>query len=241
MRRLEPALHSNLAGDAPGLYRVVETFQPVDAKIIDRERPPEQSMRGRANNDLAGPRQLLQPGGQVRCFTAHRFRVPAAFTKKSVEEAKAWVDSQLITDDDLARGNTDAGFQGGILGYLIGWGLWEMTSAFFFSHVPGFSPEVFEKVATLYQEWDFWAVFVAGLTPITYKVFTIAGGVFGINLPVFIVASLLSRGLRFGVVGYLIYHFGPPVSRFIDRYFNILSIAFVVLLLGGFVLIKYVL
>jgi membrane protein YqaA with SNARE-associated domain len=130
---------------------------------------------------------------------------------------------------------------GGVVGYGIGWGLWEATSGFFFDHVPGFTPEVFERVAALYRRWDFWAVFVAGLTPIPYKVFTIAAGVFGINFPVFILASVLSRGLRFGVEGWLVQQFGPPISGFIDRYFNWLSLAFAALLLGGFLALKYLL
>jgi membrane protein YqaA with SNARE-associated domain len=130
---------------------------------------------------------------------------------------------------------------GGVLGYAIGWGLWEISSELFFSYVPGFTPEVFERVAGLYRRWDFWAVFIAGLTPIPYKVFTIAGGVFGINFPVFILASILSRGLRFGVEGYLVLRFGPPIKEFVDRYFNWLSVAFAVLLVGGFLLVRYVL
>ena len=130
---------------------------------------------------------------------------------------------------------------GGMAGYAIGWGLWELTSGFFFAYVPGFTPEVFERVAGLYQRWDFWAVFVAGLTPIPYKVFTIAGGVFGINFPVFVLASILSRALRFGIEGYLIMRFGPPIKGFIDRYFNWLSLAFAVLLIGGFLLVTYIL
>ena len=128
---------------------------------------------------------------------------------------------------------------GGMAGYAIGWGLWETLAGFFFDWVPGFSPEIYDRVADLYREWDFWAVFAAGLTPIPYKVFTIAAGVFGINFPVFVIASLLSRGLRFGAEGFLIYRFGPPVAAFIDRYFNWVALGFLVLLLGGFLLLKY--
>jgi membrane protein YqaA with SNARE-associated domain len=124
-------------------------------------------------------------------------------------------------------------------GYGIGWWGWEMVSGFFFSYVPGFTPEVFQKVADLYQKWDFWAVAAAGLTPIPYKVFTIAAGVFGLNFPTFVLASVLSRGLRFGVEGWLILRFGPPMAVFIDRYFNWLTLAFVVLLVGGFGVLHY--
>jgi len=128
---------------------------------------------------------------------------------------------------------------GGMGGYLIGWGVWEMLSGFFFTYVPGFTPALFARVADLYQQWDFWAVFLAGLTPIPYKVFTIAAGVFEINFPIFVLASILSRGLRFGIEGWLILRFGPPIVVFIDRYFNWLTLAFGVLLVGGFLVVKY--
>ena len=129
---------------------------------------------------------------------------------------------------------------GGVVGYGIGWSLWGALSTFFFVWVPGFSPEIYDRVAALYEEWGFWAVFTAGLTPIPYKVFTIAAGVFGINFPVFVLASVLSRGLRFLAEGFLIYRFGPSVASFIDRYFNWLAVGFVAVLIGGFVLVKYV-
>ena len=77
------------------------------------------------------------------------------------------------------------------------------------------------------------AVFTAGFTPIPYKVFTIAGGVFRIDVPTFLLASVLSRSARFFAVASLFFFFGPPIKRFIDRYFNLLAIAFTVLLIGG--------
>jgi membrane protein YqaA with SNARE-associated domain len=128
---------------------------------------------------------------------------------------------------------------GGIVGYLIGWLLWEQVGNFFLHYV--FSAHYFEQVAVLYQENAFWAVFTAGFTPIPYKVFTIAGGVFQIDFTEFMVASALSRSGRFFLVAGLIWAFGPPIKAFIDKYFNLLSITFVVLLIGGFVLIRWVL
>lgn len=128
---------------------------------------------------------------------------------------------------------------GGIVGYAIGWLLWTEVQGFFFSYV--FSHEVFDKVALLYQEHAFWAVFTAGFTPIPYKVFTIAGGVFEIPFPVFVIASALSRSARFFLVAGLLRWFGPPVRVFIERHFNWLSIVFVVLLIGGFLVVKYLL
>ena len=84
-------------------------------------------------------------------------------------------------------------------------------------------------------------VFTAGFTPIPYKLITIGAGVFVINFPVFMVASLVSRSARFFLVAGLIRIFGASIKAFIDRYFNLLSILFVILLVGGFLVFKYVL
>ena len=128
---------------------------------------------------------------------------------------------------------------GALLGYLIGFMFWEATQSFFYAHI--FSKETFDQVKDLYQEWDFWAIFAAALTPIPYKVFTIAAGVCGIAVPMFIVASIIGRSTRFFAVATLMFFFGPTIKSWIDRYFNLLAILFTVLLIGGFVLIKYVL
>ena len=97
----------------------------------------------------------------------------------------------------------------------------------------------YEYIEILYQKYDAWAIAVAGFTPIPYKVFTISAGAFKINFPVFIFASLISRSARFFLVGGLIYAFGPKIQAFIDRYFNLLAVSFTVLLIAGFVAIKY--
>jgi membrane protein YqaA with SNARE-associated domain len=136
---------------------------------------------------------------------------------------------------------TAASALGGIAGYLIGAGAWQALGDFFFAYVPGVTPEAFEGIQELYARYDFWAVFMAGLTPIPYKVFTLSAGVFSINFPVFLMASVLSRGLRFFVVAGLLYRFGTPISRFIDRYFDLLSLVFGALIILGFLAIKYLL
>lgn len=136
---------------------------------------------------------------------------------------------------------TVASVLGGVLGYGIGALVWSSASGFFFEYVPGVTPEAFATVQGLYDRWNFWAVFVAGLTPIPYKVFTTSAGVFAINFPVFVLASTLSRGLRFFLMAGLIYHYGEPIRSFIDRYFNLLTWIFGLLLVLGFVLIEVVL
>ena len=129
---------------------------------------------------------------------------------------------------------------GGALGYALGWGLWSAIDTFFFTYIPGFSREAFDKVGGYYGRWDFWIVFIAAFTPIPYKVITIAAGVFKINFVMFMVASLVGRSARFFLVAGLLRIFGAQVRVFIDRWFNLLVILFTVLLIGGFALLKLV-
>lgn len=136
---------------------------------------------------------------------------------------------------------TVASILGGVAGYLLGWLFWEALGSFFFRYVPGFTPEAFTTVQELYQRWGFWAVFLAGITPLPYKVFTLSAGVFQISFPVFVLASALSRGLRFFVIAGLVYRYGDPIAGFIDRHFARLSWAFGILLVGGFVALRYLL
>ena len=130
---------------------------------------------------------------------------------------------------------------GGVIGYLLGWGFWSLLADFFFTYVPGFTPQLFARVQALYAEHDFWVVFAAGFTPIPYKVITIAAGVFLINFPVFVLASIIGRSARFFLVAGLIRRYGPGIRSFVDRYFNLLSLLFLLLLIGGFLVLKYAL
>jgi membrane protein YqaA with SNARE-associated domain len=131
---------------------------------------------------------------------------------------------------------------GAVIGYGIGFFLWQNTAGeytalaeFFFQHV--FSMESFVEVGNLYDRYNFWIVFTAGFTPLPYKLFTITGGLFHINFAMFLVASIISRGLRFFLIAGLIWKFGAPIKSFIDKYFNLLAVIFTVLLVGSFILI----
>ncbi len=137
---------------------------------------------------------------------------------------------------------------GAFVGYGIGHYAWLTTGGeftefanFFFTNIPGFTVSLFNSIKDLFIEWDFWIIFTAGFTPIPYKVFTITSGVFDINLLMFFIASVVSRGARFFLIAFLIWKFGPGIKRFIDKYFNMLALGFTVLLIGGFVAIKYLL
>ncbi|HOM16120.1 MAG TPA: YqaA family protein [Thermoguttaceae bacterium] len=130
---------------------------------------------------------------------------------------------------------------GGIAGWVIGFAFWSAVSGFFYNYVPGCTPENFQRVQTLYEQNAFWAILGAAFTPIPYKVFTIAAGVFSIALPVLITASFLGRFGRFFLVASAIYFLGPGIQRLLDRYFEWVTLALFVLLVGGFLAIKYLL
>ncbi len=96
----------------------------------------------------------------------------------------------------------------------------------------------YELVQQYFKAYDVWIVGTAGFTPIPYKLFTITAGFVHSNFFTFMVVSLLSRSARFFLVAGLIWKFGPQIKIFIDRYFNMLSIAFIILLAGGFFLMR---
>jgi membrane protein YqaA with SNARE-associated domain len=126
---------------------------------------------------------------------------------------------------------------GGCFGYFIGYQFFEYVGRPIISFYN--ITDLFNAVSTQYQNNSFSAIAVAGFTPIPYKVFTIAAGFCKINLFTLILASALSRSARFFLVAGLFYMFGPKIKTFIEKYFNILSIIFVILLISGFVAIKY--
>ena len=148
----------------------------------------------------------------------------------------------------LATLCTAASVAGGIVGFLIGYVLWHEIGGFVFSlGLPSLNPANFDKVAGYYDAYNFWIVFTAGLTPIPYKVITISAGIFALSPQVssvptffamFVLASALGRASRFYAVAWLCHRYGPGVMPFIDRRFNLLSLLFVVLLVGGFAVLK---
>lgn len=126
---------------------------------------------------------------------------------------------------------------GGIAGYGIGRFLMDAVGMRIidFYHARHY----YQQVMAWYQRYDYWIVFTAALTPIPYKVFTIASGAFQMNIAGFTAVSIVGRGARFLLVAGLLRLFGEPVRRFIDRYFDWLALAFVLLLAGGFALLRY--
>ena len=100
-----------------------------------------------------------------------------------------------------------------------------------------FSERLIEKVGRYYDRYNAWAVGIAGLTPLPYKLFTISGGAFRINFKVFVIASIASRSMRFLLVAALMRWLGAPAKVFIDKNLGWLSITFVILILVGFWLV----
>lgn len=126
---------------------------------------------------------------------------------------------------------------GAALGYGIGHFLWitpegypTALASLFYEYV--FSIEKFQNVGSLYDRFNFWIIFTAGFTPLPFKLFTIAGGMFDINFVMFIIASIIARGMRFFLIAGLIWKFGAPIKVFIDKYFNLLASLFAVMLIG---------
>jgi membrane protein YqaA with SNARE-associated domain len=130
---------------------------------------------------------------------------------------------------------------GAILGWWIGHALWESMATFFFEYVPGFTEHNFDLVRARYDEHAFLAIFGAAFTPIPFKVFTIASGVFEVALGTLLIASTLGRGARFFLVGSSIFFFGPKVKGLLERYFELITLALLVLLVAGFAAIKFLL
>ena len=127
---------------------------------------------------------------------------------------------------------------GGIFGYMIGYFLFETVGQALLNFY-GYG-EKFSEFQGMYNEHGGWIVFGAGLTPFPYKVITIASGVTQLSLVTFIVASVLARGLRFALLGALLWWCGPRILPFIERNLGWLTIVFFVLLVGGFAAIKLI-
>lgn len=128
---------------------------------------------------------------------------------------------------------------GALLGWYIGFALWSWLEPVFVPHI--ISQANIDKVHTAFDEYGFWALFAAAFTPIPFKVFTITAGMMKMNVPLFLLASAIGRSARFFLVAALLYIFGPTVKTWIDRWFGLLTFAFLVLLVAGFYAIKFLL
>lgn len=144
------------------------------------------------------------------------------------DRSKAWFYATLCTATSVA---------GGVAGYLIGLLLFDTVGKPLLD-LYGYGAE-FASFASRYNDWGAWIVFFAGVTPFPYKVITIASGVTKLDIMTFMVASVLARGARFYAVAGLLYWFGPPIRDFIERRLGLVATVSLILLIGGFVAVRY--
>lgn len=130
---------------------------------------------------------------------------------------------------------TLASVAGGVFGYFIGAVLFDSVGVWLLGLI-GLT-ESFPTAACYLKEYDWEAIIIAGSTPVPFKLLTISAGFVGMNLLTFLLASLVGRGMIFFTVGVLFRVFGAPIKGFIDRYLGLVTTAFVVLLIGGVVIL----
>jgi membrane protein YqaA with SNARE-associated domain len=152
--------------------------------------------------------------------------IPMVLAKR----AKAWLYAGIATV---------ASVLGGIGGYAIGYFLYETLGRWLIA-VYGLGPQ-FEAYRAAYNEWGLWIILIKGMTPIPYKLVTIASGAAAFDFWVFIAASIVTRGARFYLVAGLLYWLGEPIREFIERRLTLVTTAFLVALIGGFFVLRYLL
>ena len=144
------------------------------------------------------------------------------------QRSKAWAYALLATVASVV---------GGIAGYAIGYFFMDTVGASilqFYGKAAGF--EAFKQ---MFNEWGVWILIIKGMTPIPYKVLTITAGVTHMSFVPFILASIVARSMRFFLVAALLYWFGEPIREFIEKRLTLVTTVGVVLLVGGFVAVKY--
>jgi membrane protein YqaA with SNARE-associated domain len=126
---------------------------------------------------------------------------------------------------------------GGLLGYAIGYYFFETIGAWVIKTY-GMQAGL-EKFRDEFARWGTWVILIKGLTPIPYKLVTIASGAAHFDLFTFVWASIVTRGARFFLVAALLWKYGEPIQQFIEKRFALVSWAFLIALVGGFVAVKY--
>ncbi|GIT92176.1 hypothetical protein JANAI62_26340 [Jannaschia pagri] len=132
---------------------------------------------------------------------------------------------------------TVASVLGGVAGYFIGALAFETIGEPVLTALG--KADSFDGFTDRYNDYGAWAVLIAGITPFPFKVITILSGTTGLSLPVFIVSSIVARGLRFFIVAGLLWKFGPPIRTFIEDRLGLVFTVFMVLLIGGLWGVRY--
>jgi len=181
---------------------------------------------------LAGHRHALWALAAVSFIESSIFPIPPdvlLIPMVMADRRRAWAFAAICTIASVA---------GGFAGYAIGYGLFETLGRPILDFYGAMAR--FEEFSALYNEWGAWIVLMGGLTPFPYKVITIASGATGLDLAVFTIASVVARGGRFFLVAGLIWYFGPPIQRWLERNLGLATTIFFVCLIGGFLMIKFV-
>ena len=180
---------------------------------------------------LAGHRRAMPALAAVSFIESSVFPIPPdvmLIPMVLANRQRAWLIALVCTLASVA---------GGLAGYAIGFFLWEAVGQPIIELYGRL--DQFQDFQGMYNEAGAWIVFFAGVTPFPYKVITIASGVTQLDLLVFTIASVAARGLRFFIVAALLWYFGPPIRAFIEKRLGLLFVLFCVLLVGGFVAVRY--
>jgi membrane protein YqaA with SNARE-associated domain len=180
---------------------------------------------------LARTRHAERALGGVSFIESSFFPIPpdALLIPMVLAERRRWFRYALIC--------TIASVLGALLGYVIGAWLFDAIGRPILSFYG--KEDSFEQIAEWYNEWGGWGVLFAAVTPFPYKVLTIFSGATGLNLAIFVIVSIIGRGFRFFLVAWLLYRIGEPIRLFIEKHLGLLFTAFMILLIGGFVAIRY--
>lgn len=181
---------------------------------------------------LAATRHAERALASVSFIESSIFPIPpdALLIPMVIAKRARWVRIALIC--------TISSVLGAFLGYAIGYFFFELIGQPILELYG--KADSFEDLTLRYNEWGGWAVLFAALTPFPYKVLTIFSGVTGLNIVVFTIVSIIGRGARFFLVAWLLHKFGAPIQTFIEKRLGLLFTLFMIILVGGFVALRYV-
>ncbi len=180
---------------------------------------------------LAGKRHALWALAGISFIESSFFPIPPdvlLIPMVLAQRARAWLIAGVCTIASVA-----GGFGGYAIGYFLFEGIGQPLLELYGNE------EKFASFQGYYNEWGAWIVVAGGLTPLPYKVITIASGLTALDPGIFFVASLLSRGVRFYLEAALLWYFGPPIRGFIERHLGKVTLAALVLLVAGVLIVRY--
>ncbi len=181
-------------------------------------------------------------------FAEHRYAIPALFIIAFAEasffpippDVLLLAMAMAIPSKSLyyALVCTIGSVLGGITGYLMGWGIWSSIDQWMYKYIPGFTEEKFMALSEKFANNVFETIFIAGFTPVPFKVFTVAAGAAVVPFFMFLIGCIISRGMRYGILAVIVMKLGPKAKEWIDRYFNTITIVAGIVVILLFFLIK---